>query len=187
MYLEAQTVQTNEVFAVACKRSLFHNYADLLPAAVSGHVLTDIPKLLNDAQWEFFSSCSFSHYLSLFLSSQSYANTLKHLSGLCCESFFSGNLSTIGSFIIMNVLCFSSQLNKNLFSHSSVFGCKASNILNAEQNNCRHVVWCFISQDCYLPTSSFSYFFFVAHVFVQNEKYGQMHAFLFHSQKQRSV
>lgn len=57
MYLEARTVQTNEVYAVACKRSLFHNYADLLPAAVSGHVWIGIPKLLNDAQWEFFPSC----------------------------------------------------------------------------------------------------------------------------------
>lgn len=45
----------------------FQNYADLLPPATSGHVLTDMPKLLSDAQWDIF-PCVFVFITSLFFS-----------------------------------------------------------------------------------------------------------------------
>ena len=106
-----------------------HNYADLPPTATSGHVLTDIPTLLKDARWEVFSSCVCLHYLSFFLSSQSYANTLTfqrlllwkknffflsvdNWSFQCCECFFSP----------------SSRLNMIMFSYCSLFGCVALNL-----------------------------------------------------------
>lgn len=110
-----------------------HNYADLLPTATSGHVLTDIPKLLNDAHWGVFSSCVCLHYLSFFLSSQSYANTLKNFSDCCCESafFFPWQRDNNRSFQPCECLFFffftSSRFNKIIFSSCSVFGCVASN------------------------------------------------------------
>lgn len=102
---------------------LFHNYADLLPAATSGHVLTDIPKLLNDAVRR-LSSLPFGVFFLVITVLRKHIETFQWLM-LWKNFFFSDNSSTIGVF---NIFYASSWLNKITFSHRSAFGCIASNL-----------------------------------------------------------
>lgn len=128
----------------------FHNYADLSPTATSGHVLTDIPKLLKDAQWEAFSSCVCLHYLSFFLSSQSYANTLEKFQRLLLwmqTFFFLTNLSTIGAFSIVYFLLQADSTWFCLVSAWCLAVHKPQTFLNTSQHNCSYVLWCCSSQD----------------------------------------
>lgn len=116
----------------------FHNYADLLPPATSGHVLTDTPKLLSDAQWDVF-PCVFVFITFLFLSChhwlmQTHWNTL--LTDAVEEFFF----SDIGQLELSVMWTFyaSSRFNEIIFSHCSVLGCIPSNLFYTKQNTRRY-------------------------------------------------